>query len=175
MLASIFISQGVKAVADPSSTVVQGEMLRDRVSPLVRRVAPDPIAARLPEGVAAWSRIRGVAEILGGLGLSTGIGRRGSALLLAACNVQDLLATGALRRTALSDPDVLTKVALTGSVLLAAQDTEGRPGIGYRSRKAGRRAAVEGRRARTAARRTARAARRGAGQVATELTSDLAA
>ncbi len=175
MLASVFISQGVKAVTDPSSTYAQGEMLRDRVSPLVRRVAPGSISSRLPEEVATWSRIRGAVEILGGLGLSTGIGRRGGALLLAAFNVQDLIATGSLRPRALADPDVLAKVALTGGALLAAQDTEGRPGLAYRTRKAGRRAAVEGRRARHSAQRTARAALQGADQVATELKSDLAA
>lgn len=161
MLASVFISQGVKAVTDPSSTSVQAEMLRDRVAPLLRRVAPDPIASRVPDDAAAWSRLRGVAQVLGGVGLSTGLGRRCGALVLAACNLQDLVATGGLGRKAFSDPEVLTKVALTGGVLLAAQDTEGRPGLGYRSRTACARTQAGGRTGRKATRKASRTATRG--------------
>lgn len=149
MLASVFISQGVKAVADPDSTSVQAEMLRDRIAPLLRRVAPDPIAERVPDETVTWARLRGVAQVLGGIGLSTGIGRRYGALVLAACNLQDLIATGSLGRKAFTDPDVLAKVALTGGVLLAAQDTEGRPGLGYRSHRACGRPQSAGRTSRT--------------------------
>lgn len=187
MLASVFISQGVKAVTDPDSTSVQAEMLRDRIAPVLRRVAPDPIAERVPDDTAAWSRLRGIAQVLGGIGLSTGIGRRYGALVLAACNLQDLIATGSLGRKAFTDPDVLAKVALTGGVLLAAQDTEGRPGLGYRSRRSCGRSRSAGRTsgtadrtgkadtaARTASRTSARGARADVRAAATETKSRLA-
>lgn len=132
MLASVFVSQGVKAVSDPSSVRAQGEMMRDRVAPLISRVAPPSLADRLPQDSVTWARLRGAGQIVAGLGLATGLGRRGAALCLAAATVQDLLAGGKGLRM-LSDPDTLGRVALTGGLLLAAQDTEGRPGIGYRA------------------------------------------
>ena len=132
MLASVFVSQGVKAVTDPSSTRAQAEMMRDRVAPLLSRVAPASVLGMIPEDTVTWARLRGLAQILAAVGLSTGIGRRGSALVLAACNVQDLLA-GRLGPRTLTDPGALGKIALTGGLLLAAQDTEGHPGLGYRA------------------------------------------
>ena len=132
MLASVFVSQGVKAVTDPSSTRDQAEMMRDRVAPLLSRVAPASVLGMIPEDAVTWARLRGLAQILAAVGLSTGIGRRGSALVLATFNVQDLLA-GRFGPRTLTDPAALSKIALTGGLLLAAQDTEGHPGLGYRA------------------------------------------
>lgn len=136
MLASVFVSRGVKAVTDPQSTRPQAEVMRDKVAPLLSRVAPASVAGMVPEDVVTWARLRGVAQIVAGLGLATGIGRRGSALLLAAANVQDLLSGGRIGPRKLTDPDTLSRVALTGGLLLAAQDTEGHPGLGYRAHQA---------------------------------------
>lgn len=133
MLASVFVSQGVKGVSDPSSARAQGEMMRDRVAPLLSQVVPASVADRLPQDSVTWARLRGLGQIVAGLGLATGIGRRGAAVCLAAATVQDLIAGGKGVRT-LTDPDALGKVALAGGLLLAAQDTEGRPGLGYRTR-----------------------------------------
>jgi len=140
MLASFFISQGVRVVTNPSSDRAQGEMMRDRIAPLLSKVAPDPVAELLPDDAATWSRIRGVAQVLAGVGLSTGLGRRGSALVLAACNVQDLLAARGSEHKSTKGGELLTRVALTGGLLLAAQDTEGRPSLGYRAHTASLRA-----------------------------------
>lgn len=147
MLASVFISQGVKAVTNPQSTRAQAEVLRDRVAPLLARVAPPSVAGMVPQDAVAWARLRGVAQVVAGIGLSTGLGRRGSAILLAAANVQDLLAKGRPSPKLLTDPDTLTRVALTGGLLLAAQDTEGRPGLGYRAHTASARVQKSGKKA----------------------------
>lgn len=147
MLASVFVSQGIKAVTDPSSTRAQAEMMRDRITPLLSRVAPASMVGMLPEDTLAWSRLRGIAQVVAAAGLSTGLGRRGSALVLAACNVQDLLATGRPVLRSLTSADGLAKVALTGGLLLAAQDTEGRPGLGYRAHTASARVQKKGKKA----------------------------
>ncbi|QGF24435.1 DoxX family protein [Raineyella fluvialis] len=181
MLAGVFISQGVKGVTDPGSTTAQGAMLRDRVAPFLRRVAPEPIASHLPEDAITWARIRGAAEVAAGIGLSTGLGRRWGALTLAAFTVQDLITAGGGRK-ALKDPDLLTRIALTGGVLLAAQDTEGRPSLGYRSRVARGHLEAKGRKARKSVRKAERrleGAAKDTGKrirtVATETKSGLAA
>jgi uncharacterized membrane protein YphA (DoxX/SURF4 family) len=146
MLASVFVSQGVKAVTDPSSTRAQAEQMRDRIAPLLSRVAPASVAGMVPEDTTTWARLRGVAQIIAGIGLSTGLGRRGSALVLAACNVQDMLA-GGFGPKALKDPQALGRIALTGGLLLAAQDTEGHPGLGYRAHVASAQVQKKGKKA----------------------------
>jgi uncharacterized membrane protein YphA (DoxX/SURF4 family) len=128
MLASVFIVNGLKAFRDPGPLTAANEPLANVVLPLAEKALPRQVAAYLPEDAAGFVRLTGLAQVIGGLSLATGIGRRIGAGVLAATMVPGLLA----KKDAPSD--LLADLALTGSVLLASADTEGRPNLAWRAR-----------------------------------------
>jgi len=154
MLASYFIVNGVKTVRNPDPLVPAAEPVADRVVPLVKKYAPQQVAAVVPENTASLVRANGAAQIVGGLALASGKGRRLGALMLAGSLVPSTLARHAFwSRTdpderALDRSQFLKNVSLLGSVLLAAGDTEGKPSLAYRAQKGGRSIAKETRKAR---------------------------
>ena len=154
MLASYFIVNGVQTVRNPDPLVPAAEPVADRVVPLVKKYAPQQVAAVVPEDTASLVRANGAAQILGGLALASGKGRRLGALMLAGSLVPSTLARHPFwSRTdpderALDRSQFLKNVSLLGSVLLAAGDTEGKPSLTYRAQKGGRSIAKETRKAR---------------------------
>jgi hypothetical protein len=90
---------------------------------------------------------------LGGAALATGKGRRLGALLLAGSLIPSTIAKHPF--WTVQDPEAraqdrshfLKNVSLLGGVLLAAQDTEGKPSLVWRARKGGETIAKETRRA----------------------------
>jgi uncharacterized membrane protein YphA (DoxX/SURF4 family) len=143
MLASYFVVSGVKAVRDPDSLVPAAEPLVDSVVPQVQRFAPDQVADAVPTDARTWVRINGVLELVGGLALATGKGRRLGAALLALSLVPTTIGkypfwthSDPAERTAARD-HFLKNVSLLGGVLIASRDTEGKPSIGYRAQKGG--------------------------------------
>ena len=83
------------------------------------------------------------AELVGGIALATGKGRRLGAALLALSLVPTTI--GKYPFWSRSDPaeraadrdHFLKNVSLLGGVLIASRDTEGRPSLGYRAQKGG--------------------------------------
>ena len=154
MLASYFIVNGVKAVRNPDPLVPAAEPVADRVVPLVKKYAPQQVATVVPEDTASLVRANGAAQVLGGLALASGKGRRLGALLLAGSLVPSTLAKHPFwtrtdpEERALDRSQFLKNVSLLGSVLLAAGDTEGKPSLAYRAEKGGRSIAKETRKAR---------------------------
>ncbi len=154
MLASYFIVNGVKAVRNPDPLVPAAEPVADRVVPLVKKYAPQQVAAVVPEDTASLVRANGAAQVVGGLALASGKGRRLGALLLAGSLVPSTLAKHPFwsrtdpEERALDRSQFLKNVSLLGSVLLAAGDTEGRPSLAYRAQKGGHSIAKETRKAR---------------------------
>ena len=126
MLASYFIASGVKALRDPAPLVPLAEPLADRFVPLVKQYAPDQVAGLIPEDAQSLVRLNGGAQVLGGLALATGKGRRFGALLLAGSLVPSTIAKYPFWRD--SDPEVkaanrthfLKNISLLGGVLLAS-------------------------------------------------------
>jgi len=49
MLASYFVSSGIKAIRDPQALVPAAEPLVDRVVPLVKQYTPEQVAGYVPE------------------------------------------------------------------------------------------------------------------------------
>jgi uncharacterized membrane protein YphA (DoxX/SURF4 family) len=154
MLASYVIVNGVKAVRNPDPLVPAAEPVADRVVPLVKKYAPQQVATVVPEDTASLVRANGAAQVLGGLALASGKGRRLGALLLAGSLVPSTLAKHPFwtrtdpEERALDRSQFLKNVSLLGSVLLAAGDTEGRPSLAYRAQKGGHSIAKETRKAR---------------------------
>src|SRR4029453_2504502 len=92
MLASYFVSAGIKAIRDPEPLVRAAEPLVDRVVPLVKQYTPEQVAGYVPESTVTLVRINGITQVLGGAALATGKGRRLGALMLAGSLVPSTIA-----------------------------------------------------------------------------------
>ena len=111
--------------------------------PLVKEYAPEQVAGYVPENTVTLVRINGIAQVVGGAALATGKGRRLGALLLAGSLVPSTIAKHPF--WTVQDPEeraqdrthFLKNVSLLGGVLLAAQDTEGKPSLAWRAQKGG--------------------------------------
>jgi uncharacterized membrane protein YphA (DoxX/SURF4 family) len=153
MLASYFVSSGIKAIRDPESLVPAAEPLADRVVPLVKEYAPEQVASYVPENTVTLVRVFGVAQVLGGTALATGKGRRLGALLLAGTLVPSTIAKHPFWKV--QDPEeraqdrnhFLKNISLLGGVLIASADTEGKPSLAWRAQKGGEKLAKETRKA----------------------------
>src|SRR3954447_2938861 len=92
MLASYFISSGVKAVRNPAPLAPLAEPVADKLVPFVKKYAPEQVAGFVPEDTETLVRVNGALQIAGGLALATGKGRRLGALLLAGSLIPSTLA-----------------------------------------------------------------------------------
>jgi len=153
MLASYFVAAGIKAIRDPESLVPAAEPLVDRVVPLVKEYTPEQVAGYVPENTVTLVRINGIAQVVGGAALATGKGRRLGALLLAGSLIPSTIAKHPF--WTVQDPEERAQdrnhfsknVSLLGGVLLASQDTEGKPSLAWRAQRGGESIAKETRRA----------------------------
>ena len=144
MLASYFISSGVKALRNPDALVPDAEPLTDKMVPVVKEYAPEQVASFIPEDAKTLVRVHGATQVVGGLALASGKGRRLGALLLAYSLIPSTIAkhpfwsrTDPAER-AHDQHQVLKNVSLLGGVLVAAADTEGRPSLAWRAQRGGR-------------------------------------
>jgi uncharacterized membrane protein YphA (DoxX/SURF4 family) len=153
MLASYFVSSGIKAVRHPELLVPAAEPVADRLVPMAKRYAPSQVAGYVPEDTTTLVRVNGAAQVLGGLALATGRGRRLGAVVLAASLVPSTLARhpfwtrDTAEEKAQDRSHFLKNVSLLGGVLLAANDTEGKPSLVWRANKGGELLARDARRA----------------------------
>src|SRR4051794_21229485 len=92
MLASYFVTSGYKAVRHPDLLVEAAEPVADRVVPVVKKYAPAQVAGFVPEDTKMLVRLNGAAQVVGGLALATGKGRRLGAVVLAATLVPSTVA-----------------------------------------------------------------------------------
>ncbi|GAB3795086.1 DoxX family protein [Micromonospora zhanjiangensis] len=163
MLSGIFVISGARAVSNPEALVAKAKPVTDRVSPLLAKVDP-----RLPTEPASLIRANGAVQLVAGLLLATGHVTRPAAAALAGTLVPTTLAGHPY--WTVDDPaeraqhriHFLKNLGMLGGLLLAAADTQGRPGLGWRASHAvgsGRRSV---RRAVRSAKRDARIAVRSA-------------
>jgi uncharacterized membrane protein YphA (DoxX/SURF4 family) len=139
LLSTIFVFQGAKALRDPEPHVAKAKPVADRLVPLIQKVTPAQIGDRIPESTANLVRLNGAAQVLGGLALASGKGRRLGAVVLAGSLVPTTLAGHSFWQE--SDKTVraaqkvqfMKNLGLMGGLLLAAVDTEGQPGLAWRA------------------------------------------
>lgn len=141
LFASYFIYDGVKAVTRPAETAPDAEAFTNTITPLVQRIVPADVSSYIPEKAETWVRISGIAQIVGGGMFATGIGRRMGALLLTKASVLNLAISAPAKDAspeakAHARPDMLRNAALLGAALLATQDLQGKPSLGWRSAQA---------------------------------------
>ncbi|NLT29723.1 MAG: DoxX family membrane protein [Propionibacterium sp.] len=171
MLASVYAVRGVQALRDPESVVPTVQPVADTVVPMVKRYAPAEVAASIPTDTATLVRLGGVAQLAGAAMLATGKGRRLGAALLAASSLPRTIGSSPFGGGVPNNDSFVGNVSLLGGVLLASQDTEGKPSLAWRAqagtekltdqtRKAKKRITKEANKAKKEARKQAKAARK---------------
>ncbi|MEZ0384690.1 DoxX family protein [Mycobacterium sp. pW045] len=141
LLAAAFIGQGVEALRRPQQA---GQTARPAFDGLQH--LPDEISAKVPSDVETFAKANALVQIGGGLLLASGRLPRIAAAALA-CTVIPGSAGGHMfwmepdiQRRAQQRQAFLTDVSLIGGLMIAAADTEGRPSLGWRARRAARHA-----------------------------------
>jgi putative oxidoreductase len=164
MLSAIFITSGVRGLTDPEALVPAAKRVTDGITPLLERADP-----RLPTDPRTLIRLNAAAQLVGGSLLATGHLTRPAAVLLAGSLVPTTIAAHpfwaehdpAARRT--QQIHFLKNLGLFGGLLLAAADTQGRPGLRWRAQHLMDETHRSMRRAVRTARREAKLARRAMG------------
>jgi putative oxidoreductase len=156
MLASIFVLSGVRVLIDPDSKADAAKRVTDKVGPLIEKIDP-----RLPSDTRSLIRMK--AGVVAGLLLASGRLTRPAALVLAANLVPTTFAahqfwTMPKPERAAHETHLLKNLGLMGGLLLAAADTQGKPGLKYRTSHAVDRSQRRMKRAVKTARREAKIA-----------------
>lgn len=137
MLAATFITRGVEALRSPKPAADATRPTLEGLSKL-----PDPVGANVPTNAETVARVNAAVQIGAGLLLATGKLPRISSAALAVSvvpaslgahsfwNETDPVRKSAERRALLAD------VSLIGGLIIASVDTEGRPSLGWRGRRA---------------------------------------
>jgi putative oxidoreductase len=182
LLAAIFVRSGWDAFNNPDRHVETAKSVTDRLAPTLD-------AMGLPTDTRTLVRLNGAAQMAGGVLLATSTAVRPAALTLIGSLVpttiagHDFWAADDPGQKATHRIQFMKNLALIGGLLLAVVDTEGRPGVAWRTghladhaQDSIRRAAHDARRAahttakdaRRAAHTTAKDARRAAHTTAKE-------
>lgn len=142
LLSAAFIGQGIEALRDvkPAAEVVQPTL--DAAQAL-----PSSVADQIPDNAVTVARVNAAVQIGGGLLLATGRIPRVASALLAATVIPGNLGKHMFWDE--TDPALkaekrrgfLTDLSLIGGLVLASADTAGKPSLGWRGRRAGRRVA----------------------------------
>lgn len=165
MLSSMFVVGGINAFKNAEGHAQQAQPITDRVVGSVRKAVP---GAPVPTDPVMLVRVNAGVQLLGAAALATGRAPRLGATLLAV----SLLPTTAAghRYWEETDPNAkLTQkigffknVSMFGGLLLAAVDTEGKPGVAWRARHAAKDVKREAKHAVKAAKMEAKLATKGA-------------
>lgn len=137
MLASVFVSGGVRTLRHPEHAAKQAEPVSERITAATEHTAP-----WLPTGPVALVRANAAVQVGGAALLASGKLPRLAALALAASLVPTTVVGHAWWRY--RDPaqrahhrnHFLKNVAILGGLALTAVDTQGRPGLGWRASQA---------------------------------------
>jgi uncharacterized membrane protein YphA (DoxX/SURF4 family)/gas vesicle protein len=144
LLATAFVVDGVDTLRRPDERVKAANALLERG----HRQLPEEIATKLPSNPTTVVQVNALAQVSGGVLLALGKAPRLAALVLAATvvpaavteqdfwNEQDPARKSAKRTAFLKD------LGLLGGLMITAADTEGKPSLGWRGRRAARDAAA---------------------------------
>ncbi|HHU39680.1 MAG TPA: DoxX family membrane protein, partial [Propionibacterium sp.] len=137
LLGGFFIVQGAKAVKEPAQFAPAAEPIAQRFVPLAQKTLPPEASAYVPEDPETLVRLNGALSVLGGLGMATGIGRRGGAYMAAASMLPHVLAANPKDASPSEKNTVrslfVRNLALLGAALVVSQDTAGQPSLLWRA------------------------------------------
>ncbi|MFV1366745.1 DoxX family membrane protein [Mycolicibacterium elephantis] len=137
MLAAAFITRGVDALRSPKPAADATRPTLEGLSKL-----PDPVGTNVPSDAETVARINAAVQIGGGLLLATGKLPRLASGVLALSVIPSSLGAHAFWEE--TDPQrktderraFVTEISLIGGLIIAAVDTEGKPSLGWRGRRA---------------------------------------
>jgi putative oxidoreductase len=162
MLASMFVVGGINALKNADALAARAKPVADKVVPRVQRLAPQ---VPIPTNTATLVRLNAGVQVLAGAALATGHAPRLASTLLAATLVPTTVAGHRFWEE--TDPAAkanqkvhfFKNVSMFGGLLLAGVDTDGKPGVAWRARRAATDVRREARHLAKDARREARLAR----------------
>jgi uncharacterized membrane protein YphA (DoxX/SURF4 family) len=139
MLASVFFVGAVGALKSAPSLAPKASRVIDKVVPLAQRVAP---GVPVPADPVTIVRVNAGVQIAAAAALATGRAPRLSSAVLAASLLPTTIAGHAFWRE--EDPatrstqrlNFFKGISLVGGLIIAGVDTEGRPGVAWRARRA---------------------------------------
>lgn len=141
LLSAVFIGQGIEALRSPQQAA---ETARPAAEGLQR--LPESAATKIPRDPETLARVTAGVQIGGGLLLATGKLPRLASAALALSVVPGSLGGHLFwtetdpERKAQQRREFLTDLSLLGGLMIASVDTEGKPSLGWRGRRAARRA-----------------------------------
>jgi putative oxidoreductase len=143
LLASTFVYGGIDTLRNPQSRVAGARPVVETIAGQADKTLP----VQVPQDVEQWVKLDAGVKVGAGLLFSLGRLPRFSALALAASVVPTTLAGHRFwekegQEKAGQTIHFLKNLGLLGGLLLAAVDTEGKPSVGYRARKAAKATAV---------------------------------
>ncbi|WP_372735818.1 DoxX family protein [Nocardioides sp.] len=162
MLASMFLLGGVNALRNAQQQAERAKPVTDRLVPLAQKAAP---AVPVPSDPVTLVRINAVAQVGAGLALATGRAPRLSAAVLAASLVPTTAAGHRFweeqdpTKRAQQRVHFFKNLSIFGGLLIASGDTDGKPGVAWRARRAATDARKEARHLAASARREAKLAK----------------
>jgi putative oxidoreductase len=133
MLAAIFVTGGFEAILDPDRLAPRAKQVTDRVAPLLAKVHP-----YAPSDSRALVQSNGAVQVVAGL-LLLSPARRAAAVALAGSLIPTTIAGHSFwlhdnpAERAQQRVNFLKNVGLFGGLMLAAMDTEGKPGVRWRA------------------------------------------
>ena len=139
MLATTFITRGVEALRSPKPAADAARPTLEGLSKL-----PDPVGPNVPTNAETVAKVTAGVQIGAGLLLATGRLPRLSSAALAVSVVPGSLGSHAFwnetdpARKAAERRALFADVGLIGGLIIASVDTEGRPSLGWRGRRAAR-------------------------------------
>ena len=161
MLASMFVVGGVNSLRNAPKIAPKAEPVTDAITEVADKIAPE---APIPHDPTTLVRINGAVHILAGLTLATGRTPRLSSAVLAATLVPTTAAGHRFweekdpAARAQQQTHFFKNVSMLGGLLLAAVDTEGKPGVAWRAKHAARDARREAKHLAATAKREAKLA-----------------
>ncbi len=139
LLSVAFIGQGVDALRNPKPAA-------DAARPALEgmRQLPDPVGTKVPTDAETFARINAAVQVGGGLLLATGKLPRLASAALAFTVIPGSMGGHMFwnqpdpQRKADERRAFMTDLSLLGGLIIAAVDTEGKPSLGWRGRRAAR-------------------------------------
>jgi putative oxidoreductase len=139
LLAATFVVGGVNAFRNAPDLAVKAKPVVDRIRPTLEKAVPQ---LPIPDDTVTLVRVNAAAQVLAALALARGRAPRLSSTVLAAT----LIPTTAAGHQFWDETDPAVRanqklhffknVSMLGGLILAAVDTEGRPGVAWRARHA---------------------------------------
>jgi putative oxidoreductase len=161
MLASIFVVGSINALRNAPALAAKAQPVTDKLVPRLKKATGLPI----PEDPTTLVRLNAAAQLAAASALATGRAPRLSAAVLAATLLPTTVAGHRFwqaddeQAKAQQQIHFFKNVSLLGGLVIAAGDTEGKPGVAWRARRAAKDARREAKHLAKSARREAKLAK----------------